>query len=759
VAEQGSQTVYLHVNPVAPDLVLEGRGVRKADIVSRRWFGLDVDPAKPEEHTSDSATESEKEKARGLTDALFAYLDGLGWPRPVVVDSGNGFYLLYRIDLPHTDHTQALLKGCLHALAGLVPGEGAVIDRAVHDGPRLFKLPGSWAMKGEDTVERPWRRCRLLHVPEVVEVVTVEQLQALLSPAEPDPVPCHITEPPPNGTGKGGLAHVPVGGSARAAYARKALEGEVTRVLLASVGNRNNTLNRAAFALGQLVSAGLLSEGEVISTLSSAATARGLGEKETECTIRSGLDGGKEKPRELPADLNLDRNGHVDYGRVPVPSTPPLPDLVVESEPWPAPLAQSAFYGLAGCVVGRINPETEADPVAVLIQFLTFFGNAAGRNAYRSVGSKRHYPNLFCVLVGRTAKGRKGTSLDWIDNLFRLADPDWSEGCVTTGLSTGEGLINAVRDRRTKKGEKADELVDEGVTDKRLLVIEEEFAQVLRLGGRDGNILSTVLRQSWDGGRLRTLTRQNPLKATDAHVSVVGHVTRDELLRCLASTDQSNGFCNRFLWCAVRRSKLLPDGGDQVPLQDLADWVSAVLDRARSVKRLERTEAARDLWHQTYPALTAERPGAFGLCTNRAEAQVLRLSVVYALLDGVGAIDVDHLLAALALWDYCERSCRWIFGDFVGDADADEILLALRSAGKDGLTTNDIRRVFSGHRTTIEIRKALTRLLDSGLVECRSEPTKGRPVQCWFHSETCAISAISAISPGEACASEISNEC
>src|SRR5690606_36461745 len=116
---------------------------------------------------------------------------------------------------------------------------------------------------------------------------------------------------------------------------------------------------------------------------------------------------------------------------------------------------------------------------------------------------------------------------------------------VVHGLSSGEGLIWAVRDpiiQRQAVKEKGrvvdyEEVeVDPGVEDKRLLVVEGEFATALRVLGREGNILSAVVRNAWDTGDLRTLTKNSPAKATGAHTSIIGPVTRDELLRNLDST-------------------------------------------------------------------------------------------------------------------------------------------------------------------------------------------------------------------------------
>ena len=214
-------------------------------------------------------------------------------------------------------------------------------------------------------------------------------------------------------------------------------------------------------------------------------------------------------------------------------------------EAWPDALDPAACYGLAGEIVSMIEPHSESDPAAVLIQTLVAFGNAAGRNAYFQVEADRHYMNLYAVLVGDTSKARKGTSKGQVMSLFQSVDETWRRDCIKSGLSTGEGLIWAVRDPINKQEPVKDKgrvidyqnvMVDGGVEDKRLLVVETEFASTLRVQGREANTLSATLRNAWDNGNLRILTKNSPAVATDAHVSVIGHITADELRRYLDST-------------------------------------------------------------------------------------------------------------------------------------------------------------------------------------------------------------------------------
>jgi hypothetical protein len=249
---------------------------------------------------------------------------------------------------------------------------------------------------------------------------------------------------------------------------------------------------------------------------------------------------------------------------------------------WPEPLAEKAYQGLAGEVVRAIEPHSESDPAALLLQFLVMFGNMIGRNAHFIAEADKHYTNLDVCLVGRTSKARKGSSYGRLRDLMESVDGEWVGGRVLSGLSSGEGLIHQVRDPVTKHEALRDQdkkvtgyqdvVVDSGAKDKRLLVFESEFALVLRVMARETNTLTAILRQAWDTGTLRTMPK-NPTVATGAHISIVGHITVEELRRYITVTELASGFANRFLWMCVSRSKCLPRGGKQLDVKTEAKLV------------------------------------------------------------------------------------------------------------------------------------------------------------------------------------------
>lgn len=412
---------------------------------------------------------------------------------------------------------------------------------------------------------------------------------------------------------------------------------------------------------------------------------------------------------------------------------------------WPV-ISDEAFYGILGEVVRRIEPETEADPIAILISLLVGFGNLIGRSVYFVADGAQHYLNLFAVLMGETSKGRKGTA--WAHAVQRLAaiEATWATDRVSGGLSSGEGLIWQVRDpiyelRSSRNKGDAEDLemfmVDSGVDDKRLMLTESEFAKVLRVIERQGSTLSPIVRQAWESGDLKALTKNSPARVKQAHISILGHITSDELRRYLDRTEVANGFGNRFLWVCVRRSKILPEGGqlDEARFSGMHGSLNQAVAFGKTKRELKRDAQARQLWASIYPELSDGKPGLVGAMTSRAEAQVMRLAAIFAVLDCSQLIKVEHLKAGVAIWDYCHSSVVWCFGDAMGDPSTDTILEALRVAGSHGLKRTEISGLFGRHAPAERLARALADLVKSRLAYSTEEKTDGRSAERWFAVE------------------------
>ncbi len=425
--------------------------------------------------------------------------------------------------------------------------------------------------------------------------------------------------------------------------------------------------------------------------------------------------------------------------------TPPREEAV-----WPQ-LSEKVYCGLVGDIVGVIEPESEADPVALLVNLIVAFGNAIGRGAYLRVGADIHYAKIFAALVGETAKGRKGMSWGPIRQLMVLADPDWAEACIATGLSSGEGLIHALHksaqdapattnmvwDNNEENDwgtSEEDNTVSDDPEGSRLLIIEPELASPFKVMKREGNTLSPVMREAWDNGPLQTLTKNSPMKVTGSHVSIIGHITKVELTRHLTETDMANGLANRFSFVMVKRSKQLPFGGDlsDEKLSPLAKCLRKAIEFGKTAGEIGWSDGAREAWTEVYGGLSEGKPGLSGAVTSRAEAQVVRMATLYAVINLSKIIERQHLEAALALWEYADKSAQYIFGKATGDPVADAIGSALKDAGSKGLTRTEIRDLFKHNKSAESINRALLLLESTGQTRKVTEPTGGRPVVRWF---------------------------
>lgn len=393
---------------------------------------------------------------------------------------------------------------------------------------------------------------------------------------------------------------------------------------------------------------------------------------------------------------------------------------------WPT-LQPEALHGLAGDIVRELDRYTEADQVAVLAhllaQFSCYIGKCPGPEvSLGGVGS----PLVFWpVVTGETSKARKGTASKEADAFFERAFPAWSKGQSRGNLSTGEGLAYAVRDAGCEDH-------DEGVKDKRLYLVQPEFGSMLKLMGRDGNSLSGIIRDAWDGMDLAPLTKSSRVRATKPHIVIVGHVTQEEVRKELKVVEQCNGFGNRFVWLAVRRSKTLafPPSRDESRLNELASRLNDAGAFAQNIRSVAWSAEGQATWAEVYPNLSEGVPGHVGALLGRAEAQVGRLAALYALLDQKSEIDRCHIQSALAVWAHSEASVGWIFGGV--DENSEEENKLLRGLVRSHqLTDSEISKLFGRNLTSHYLDKLKTGLERQGLAHYTTEMSGGRPVRIW----------------------------
>ncbi|HEY6769566.1 MAG TPA: DUF3987 domain-containing protein [Candidatus Sulfotelmatobacter sp.] len=365
-----------------------------------------------------------------------------------------------------------------------------------------------------------------------------------------------------------------------------------------------------------------------------------------------------------------------------------------------------------------IEPHTEADPAALLVQTVTAFGNMIGRNPHFVVEATRHAANIFSALVGISSKSRKGTSWGYELELFSLVDSSWARKRVQPGLSTGEGLIQSLAELDSQ--------------DRRLLVFEDEMSAVLRVMSRWGNTLSTTLRRAWDCQPLHVMTRDRPLRVSNPHVSIVAQTTHHDIHRYLGQSDIFNGFANRFLWVCVKRSKFLPNGGglEKKQFATLAGEVRRSATFATKQKQIGLSKHAAQLWEKEYSTLSADVPGLVGAATSRAEAQVRRLAMIYALMERCPEVKTRHLEAGLAVWKYCNDSAHFIFADRLEISFDNRLLSILRDSHR-SLTRTEISSALGRHTSSDMISRTLHDLRAKGLVQSKQRKTEGRSAEVW----------------------------
>lgn len=381
---------------------------------------------------------------------------------------------------------------------------------------------------------------------------------------------------------------------------------------------------------------------------------------------------------------------------------------------WPLPPAEVAYSGLAGELVRAVAPVTEADPAGMLGLVLTVFGALAGHWTTFYQGSSQS-SNLYLLLVGDSSIGRKGTAWSVVREIFSAAQPGW-ESILVPGLGSGEGLIEHLKPPDDPPPGAAPH-------EHRALVLESEYGRLLAVMKREGSSLSPVIRDAWDGQPIGRFLARSRTIVMWHHVAVVGMITPTELKSVLTSTDQANGFANRHLHVLVRRTKLLPfPESPRTAVTPLLARLRSAIAHSQQVREMTWSLDGAMAWDAFYSQMAEGRPaGLLGAMLARAEAQVARLALIYAMFDEATEVDARHLDSAIAFWKFCEASTAAIYGQSTGDRDADALLVELRSGPLD---MTDIRKLL-GLRTAADRDGVVGLLLELGLVRRKSVRTGG----------------------------------
>lgn len=447
-----------------------------------------------------------------------------------------------------------------------------------------------------------------------------------------------------------------------------------------------------------------------------------------------------------------------------------VPAVQVESD-GPAPLAPPSmrpegFPPLVRAIVDTACFSSEAHPVAVAANVVAWFGASVGRVPFQRIGDQKIHCRPFVLIVGKSAKARKGTSETTAREVFKRADAVQRRQTGTKnvlrfhkgGISTTEGIVKELRDpvEPDEKGKGG----DPGVSDKRLAVIEPEFEGLMAAMQRDGNTLAGAIRTAWDGDPLAPMRQTNPFKVEYPHITLTCHCTGFALRTKVAENDIANGVMNRFMLVHVHRPKLvpLPEPTPEGVLDDLAQRLAVAIDYAtkgdphqRDKHEVAMTPEAKDVWCELYPAITRDRDGKAGSLMARSEVYARMLAMIFALMDCRSDIEPCDIFAALAWVDYWAASVAYVFH---GDDDADdedgldpfaaEVLQLVQA--QPGIKLSELNARWSRNKTT-EVREALEKLMSLAppLVRQEVDKSTGGRVAKRYHPAPAPENAIDAL--------------
>ncbi|MBK7989842.1 MAG: hypothetical protein IPK05_06985 [Comamonadaceae bacterium] len=344
---------------------------------------------------------------------------------------------------------------------------------------------------------------------------------------------------------------------------------------------------------------------------------------------------------------------------------------------------RTCLYGLVGEVACAGSDGTETNPFAIAANFITYLSCAIGRGVYLPIGNTWHHNRIFCLHIGRSGRGRKGDAVQLvlrIDQALRELDYRFAPQIHRGGLSSREGLVALMHDGY-RQGKHEIPAVD----DKRLWVVESEFANVLHQGRRDGNTLSAALRDCWDGVDLKPATKSNRLYASHPHVCLSGAISPSELTGLMNARELTNGFANRFLMIWAERTRILPFPKEtpRATVERLARKTLGVLAFVRADRHEERDHLRMELspqaqWRyaQLYRSELNEDVGdaTVGALLERRAPMLLRLAMLLALTDLQTRIDVPHIDAAMAWIRHATASVRYVFVSAADEAKLAQVL-------------------------------------------------------------------------------------
>ncbi len=334
-------------------------------------------------------------------------------------------------------------------------------------------------------------------------------------------------------------------------------------------------------------------------------------------------------------------------------------------------MRSEASYGLAGRLALEVSPINGISKEAVLFQFLICLSTLCAQKFYYSIGGKKIHAADYLVLVGTTGSSKKGTSFSDVKWFFDQYYPEFTSSKLKTGVNSGEGLINCIRnkvvgtdiDKRT--GKEIEAIKDEGALSKIVLFLETEFSRLLKAGKRDGSTVTEIYRNAWDGVPLEINTSQRSIRSTDYCVSLIAHITPKELKSLVSDIDSSNGYLNRFMFCFITGGvpKPFPESFDRIEFTFTKELV-ALFNFINAIESAEIVLAdnAKELYLEIYNEFYYRPEDKITELLSRNTQHLLKMAMLYAIIDQSQEIKIGHLKASKALIDYSSASIQELFG-------------------------------------------------------------------------------------------------
>lgn len=415
-------------------------------------------------------------------------------------------------------------------------------------------------------------------------------------------------------------------------------------------------------------------------------------------------------------------------------------------------LDDKALYGPAG-LIARAGFYTSVEPAALIASFLTCAGSHFTRTSLRMEGES-HSPQLFSVLVG--SRLIRKAAFDHARKFFAVSDgatesiPSRSRAAKRKNTSTPlnveswelqqcDDFLDAIA-ARSDGNEQGLRVVQNDAEDTdeigSKLISVTDFQSTL-LATRHRNQLASMMCAAWDNEGAKLFThRQKRISISKTNVCLLGQISLEDLRAAMPTDSRLSGLTSRILWVCLRRTvdSFEQANGkhaniDQALIANLSSQLAEAINNAPSCISL--SPKSKVLWYEiNEQLLSQEAPGVMGIIMGRSDSHVLRLAALYCLLDNSRNVLPCHLEAAMALWNYCKESARFIFAESKTGEMAQRVLNVLKTGAK---TQTQLHEAFSRHVTAKELAYALTELESKGLARsCRSGAQgKGRPAITW----------------------------